>query len=160
MEIVIPVELLPAPKTLFDFAFALIGWQLGKSFAQFDGEILKLLENKPFRFTLARLLHFCHHYWIGLLLIVLCQQLIYDWNAPFWTIQGVLRALMWIGYGLFIEDGSHHIIAWVRIRLSSPRQSSVYPRWVRLHLQNQRQLGDVVKIAAKYGLCWQLEDIR
>jgi len=160
MEIVIPLELLPVPKTLFDFTFALIGWQLGRSFSQFNGEVLELLKDKPFRLTIARVLHFFHHYWIGLLLIVLCQQLIFNWDAPFWTLQGALRALMWVGYGLFLEDSGYHVAAWVRTRLALPKRRVSYPRWVRLHLQDERQLNDVVKVAAKYGLCWQFESER
>jgi len=155
LDITIPIELLPVPQSLFDFAFALIGWQLGRAFALFDAEFLKAWKNKPFRYTLFMLLHFFHHYWIGLLLIVCCQQLIFDWNAPFWTTQGVLRILLWIGYGLFIEDGAYHISVWVRRRLIF--KEPIEPSWFKVHFRNEDQLSEFVAIAAKHGLCWRIE---
>jgi len=155
----IPIEKLPVPQSLFDFAFALIGWQLGRAFSLFDAEVLEAWKDKPFRYTLFMLLHFFHHYWIGLLLIVFCQQLIFDWNAPFWTLQGVYRMLLWIGYGLFIEDGAYHISVWVRTRLIFT-QDFVKPSWFKIHFQNKKQLSELVAIAAKYGLCWRIEEAK
>jgi len=155
LEITIPVELLPVPQSLFDFAFALIGWQIGRAFGSLDVEILEALKDKPFKRTIFALLHFFHHYWIGLLLIVFCQQLIVDWNAPFWTVQGIYRMLLWIGYGLFVEDGAYHISIWIRTRLIFKRL--IKPSWFKVHLQNESQLSEFVAIAAKYGLCWRVE---
>jgi len=111
----IPLELLPVPKTLFDFTFAVIGWQLGNAFSKQDNigfdEVLeaetKLGKAKGILgFIGRRVLHFVHHYWIGLLLMVFCLPV--NWPDPNWW-QG---ALYWIGYGLFIEDGQYHLREW------------------------------------------------
>ena len=108
----IPLELLPVPKTLFDFTFAVIGWQLGDAFSKHDNIGLDdaIMKHGKFKgiwkFIISRLLHFFHHYWIGLLLMVFCLPA--NWPDPNWW-QG---ALYWIGYGLFIEDGQYHLREW------------------------------------------------
>jgi len=108
----IPLELLPVPKTLFDFTFAVIGWQLGNAFSKHDNIGLDdaIMKHGKFKgiwkFIISRLLHFFHHYWIGLLLMVFCLPA--NWPDPNWW-QG---ALYWIGYGLFIEDGQYHLREW------------------------------------------------
>jgi len=121
MEIEIPIEVLPVPKSLFDFSWAIIGWQLGKAFGGFDEEFLESVPSL-YKRAVYRVLHFIHHYWIGLLLIIYCGSLIYDWKAVFGA-QGALRAAYWLGYGLFVEDGWHHVVAYVRVRLGGERSA-------------------------------------
>jgi len=106
------IEILPVPTTLFEWTFTIIGWQLGDAFSKHDNigldEALiaktKIGKLKGFtKFLVKRLLHFIHHYWIGLLLMVFCLP--NNWPDPNWW-QG---ALYWFGYGLFIEDGQYHL---------------------------------------------------
>jgi len=114
----IPVELLPVPKSLFDFTFALIGWGLGSAFGGgFDEEFLEKIKENKAKWIICRILHFFHHYWIGLLLLVFCGAAVSDWSAVF-GMNGMLRALYWIGYGLFVEDGQYHIRNYARRKVS------------------------------------------
>ena len=112
MPIEIPIELLPVPKTLFEFTFAVIGWQLGNAFSKHDNiGFDEALMAEGFwskvggfaKFLVKRTLHFLHHYWMGLLLMVFCVPV--NWPNPLWW-QG---ALYWLGYGLFIEDAQFHV---------------------------------------------------
>lgn len=109
MDLIIPVDLLPVPKTLFEFTFTLIGWQLGSAMSKIDKvgldeAILKNLKWKGLaKWLLERMLHFFHHYWIGLLLLVFTVP--NNWPDPLW-MQG---ALYWFGYGLTVEDAQYHL---------------------------------------------------
>ena len=120
MELVIPVDLLPVPKTLFEWTFAVIGWQLGNAFSKQDSVGLDeaLMASTFFgkckgfaKFLVKRLLHFLHHYWIGLLLMVFCLPV--NWPNPLWW-QG---ALYWLGYGMFVEDSGFHLREFVSKKL-------------------------------------------
>jgi hypothetical protein len=102
-EIVIPTELLPIPVTLFEICWSVIGFQLARAFGKrLDEDILKQLEELKekhprlykARWFIERLLHFIHHWWIGLLLILYTPR-----TCP----------LFWIGYGFAIEDGGYHL---------------------------------------------------
>jgi hypothetical protein len=102
-EITIPLEWLPVPTSLFEFTWAAIGLLAARSFSKrLDEEILEEMEKmkekhprlyKGRRF-MERLLHFIHHWWIGLLLILYTPR-----TCP----------LFWIGYGFVIEDGGYHL---------------------------------------------------
>ncbi|NVM23935.1 MAG: hypothetical protein HWN68_19425 [Desulfobacterales bacterium] len=123
MTITIPVDVLPVPMTLFEWTFAIIGWQLGNAFSgqdkeDFDKILFSELSGWRFftkfgEYLTRRLLHFIHHYWMGLLFMVFCLST--NWPNPLWW-QG---ALFWCGYGLFIEDGQHHLRETIGERLKT-----------------------------------------
>jgi len=122
--ITIPINLLPIPKTLFDFTWALIGWEFGKAFSQFDEELISKTPQK-YRRILYRILHFIHHYWIGLLMVVYAQAFLTDPTAVTgWN--GLYRAILWFGYGLVMEDGHHHLFKWIANKIKG---LAIHLRW-------------------------------
>jgi len=120
VKLVIPLKYLPVPKSLFDLAWAIIGWHLGKTFSNLDEELLKTIpDSQWYKRVIYRILYFIHHYWVGLLLIVYCGYILEVnncWDAVFGYF-GAIRALLWLGYGLFVEDGWHHVVEAIKARL-------------------------------------------
>jgi len=124
LPIEIPVELLPVPKTLFEFTFALIGWQLAHSFGtRLDEELLEQISQikdgaylnaetkKAIRLFIERLLDFVHHAWIGLLGVVYfgSPPILQSIPIPTWIPLHPCAELFWLCYGMTVEDAQHHI---------------------------------------------------
>jgi hypothetical protein len=102
-EVRIPLDLLPIPTSLFEFTWALIGWLLADSFSKrLDEDILNQIDElkkthpkiAAFRWVIENILHFLHHTWIGLLLMLYLPR---------------ASELFWLGYGLFIQDAQFHL---------------------------------------------------
>jgi len=104
------INLLPTPHTLFELTWVLIGIQLGKSFGVINQSGMGVDEyvraNGKLKgwtkFIVDRVLHFTHHYFIGLLLIV--------YPIPY-------PEFKWFGLGLFLEDGGYHIYDFLKGRI-------------------------------------------
>lgn len=105
-------EWLPVPDNLFDLTWTLIGIQLGATFGKINQKGMGIDEyikdHGKFkgwtRFVVERVLHFLHHYWLGLLLIIYYPQ----HQTP---------ELMWLGLGLFLEDSFYHTQDFLRAKL-------------------------------------------
>lgn len=106
------INLLPVPQTLFELTWVLIGMQLGKSMGTINQSGMGVDEYITAhgklrgwgKFVVDRVLHFVHHYWLGLLLII--------YDLP-------LLELQWLGLGLFLEDGSYHLYDFLKGKLSN-----------------------------------------
>ena len=84
---------IPAPETLLQITWAIIGFMLARSFKNLDYTIkdatLYTTMDPVSQFIVGGILDFFHHFWIGMLLMVYC-------NAS--------QEVYWFGYGLFIDD--------------------------------------------------------
>ena len=67
--------------------------------------------HKKFGLTLQwflnRLLHFVHHWWIGMLFVLYCGTTSYYLGMPLIPSP----ELYWIGFGMFVEDALYHTSA-------------------------------------------------
>jgi len=104
------IQLLPVPKSIFEFLWAGIGWQLGNAFANdFDQDIedTPWFESKSgfLKKLIIRVFHFTHHWWVGGLLLVYCGTI------QFYPNMLLLSSpeLFWFGLGLFLEDVAYHV---------------------------------------------------
>lgn len=119
MSIVIPIELIPIPQTLFALTFAIIGWELGDAFSTKDSVGLdEAMKETGYwnklkglsKFIASRMLHFFHHYWLGMLLMVFCSP----WATEYPVQNWIFGAFYWFGYGLFVEDGQYHLRGFIQ----------------------------------------------
>ena len=84
---------IPAPETLLQITWAVIGFMLARSFKKLDYTIkeatLYTTMDPISQFIVGGILDFFHHFWVGMLLMV------YYNGSP---------EVYWFGYGLFIDD--------------------------------------------------------
>ena len=88
---------LPVPTTLLTITWTIIGFMFGRAFGKRLDQTIKKTEwfkglGLMGKKLVGASLDFLHHFWIGLLLMVYSNQLIY-------TVE-----IYWFGYGLFLDD--------------------------------------------------------
>jgi len=84
---------IPAPETLLQITWTLIGFMFARSFKNID-HFIKESEwyaalDKLGQFLVGGILDFFHHFWMGLLIMIYYPQ-------P--------QECYWFGYGLFLDD--------------------------------------------------------
>jgi len=84
---------IPAPETLLQITWTIIGFILARSFKNIDHTVKESrwyqTLDKVEQFVVGGLLDFLHHFWMGMILMV------YYSHIP---------EVYWFGYGLFIDD--------------------------------------------------------
>ena len=84
---------IPAPETLLQITWTIIGFMLARAFKNLDHTIKETIQFEKLdpisQFLLGATLDFFHHFWIGLLMMV------YSYGS---------QPVYWFGYGLFLDD--------------------------------------------------------
>jgi len=93
---------IPIPQTYFEFLWIGIGLQLGLAYGDRLDEEIKNSKwfasiPNPLNGFLIRTLKFMHHWILGLILVVYCNQI------PSFSIFEAL-SYYWLGFGLFMGD--------------------------------------------------------
>jgi len=114
------VGALPVPKTLFEGTWVVIGWMAATAFGKsLDEDIMSKINASKNRFVrncgpfIARLLHFTHHFWIGMLGVVYfgVTPIAQSIGLPISIPQLPNAELFWLCLGLTFEDAQFHLRA-------------------------------------------------
>lgn len=112
------VGALPVPKTLLEGTWFVIGWMAANAFGKsLDEGIMEKINGSNSEFVkdvgplVSRILHFVHHFWIGMLGVVYfgVTPIAQSIGLPISIPQSPNAELFWVCLGMALEDAQYHL---------------------------------------------------